>query len=194
MRPVKYHSGICTIIALIFFICGFSCATSGDKIKQAGEIPILGQPCLEGAYATIDECAEKWCCQTNEACNGSPECREARSLFFATRAGRNYKAFTQVLTLPGLGDWMRNFSCLNMYCGTPYLGHDAGERCLMVKCREVTAACFANPDCYAIKYCVIDKAGSRRECIERYPKGRADYEKWTECGVSSGCFSLIGTP
>ena len=63
----------------------------------------------------------------------------------------------------------------------------------MEKCREVTATCFANPDCYAIKYCVIDKVGSRAECMERYPKGKADFEMWSTCGVSTGCFSLIGT-
>ena len=195
MTVTEYCFGICSaIIAMIFLTCGSASQASAEEMKQAREIPILGQSCVGGTSMTIDECAEKWCCKTNEACSSNAECREARSQFFATRAGRSYKAFTQLLKLPGLRDWMRNFSCLSIYCGKSYLGHDAGERCLMEKCTEVTSTCFANPDCYAIKYCVIDKAGSRAECMERYPKGRADYEMWTACGSSTGCFSLIGTP
>ena len=195
MKIEKYLIGICrAVISLIFLICCSALTASTEEMKQPGGIPILGQLCAGGTSTTIDECAEKWCCKTNEICRNNAQCREVRSQFFATRAGRGYQAFTQLLTLPGLLDWMRNFSCLNIYCGKSYLGHDAGERCLMEKCKEVTATCFANPDCYAIKYCVIDQVGSRVECMDRYPKGRADYEMWSACGSSTGCFALIGKP
>jgi hypothetical protein len=195
MRETGYRFIIYKVImAHIMFICIFALPGFAEEMKQSGEVPILGQPCAGVSHATIDECAEKWCCKTNESCSSNAECREARRQFFATRAGRSYKAFTQLLALSGLHDWMRNFSCLNVNCGTPYLGHDAGERCLMEECREVTSKCFASSDCYAIKYCVIDKVGSRTQCMERYPKGRADYEMWTACGSSTGCFALSGPP
>lgn len=195
MKVKEYCFSIALIMfALFFFISGSTLPTSADEMKKSGQLPILGQSCAGGTHTTITECAAAWCCKTNDICNSNPECRDARSQFFSTRAGRSYKAFIPLLKLPGLNDWMRNFSCLNIYCGKPYLGHDAGERCLMEKRREVTATCFANPDCYAIKYCVIDKVGSRAECMERYPKGKTDFEMWSTCGVSTGCFSLIGTP
>jgi hypothetical protein len=139
-------------------------------------------------------CARDHCPDLNRACESSPACQEARACFFQNRAYRSYQATLKCRELPGFDLWMQAWSCQFIHCGPKFMGIDAGERCLTEKCAEVTQRCFGNPECFALKYCLIDKAGTYEECAAKHPQGKADHDAWTACGRNTGCFALIGTP
>ncbi len=151
---------------------------------------ILNQPCSLGNVTDFNTCTNSYCCQTNAACNNDPDCVAAARCFQQNGGMRGYGGISNCYQLPGAEKYMQNFACRFQHCGQ-FMTINAGELCLTEKCANVTAACFSNPDCFALKFCIVDKAGTPVECRQRHPEGIPDFDRWTACGNETGCYALM---
>ena len=151
---------------------------------------LLNQACTAGNVTNFNTCTESHCCETNSACNDDPDCTTAAQCFMNNGGMRGYGGISNCYQLPGAEKYMQNFACRFQYCGQ-YMTLNEGELCLTEKCAEATAACFSNPDCFALKFCIVDHAGTPAECRQRHPEGIADFERWSSCGNETGCYALM---
>ncbi len=179
------------LLTLVVLLWGFPASAFAEE----GSLPPTQLAQQTGdRISGLSACARNHCPDLNRACESSPACQEARAYFFQIQAFRSYQGILKCRELPGFALWMQSWSSQFIHCGSQFMGIDAGERCLTEKCAEVTRKCFGNPECFALKYCLIDKAGTYEECAAKHPQGKTDHDAWTGCGRSTGCFALIGTP
>jgi len=151
---------------------------------------IFNQVCAVGNVTDFNTCTNSYCCQTNAACNSNPDCVAAAQCFQQHGGMRGYGAISNCYQLPGAEKYMQNFACRFQYCGQ-FMTLNEGELCLTEKCAEVTAACFSDPDCFSLKFCIVDQAGTPAECRQRHPEGIQAFERWTACGNETGCYALM---
>ncbi|MFZ5818888.1 MAG: hypothetical protein ACOYYJ_03215 [Chloroflexota bacterium] len=151
---------------------------------------IFNQACAVGSVTNFNACTDSYCCETNAACNNDLDCVAAAQCFQQNGGMRGYGGISNCYQMPGAEKYMQNFACRFQYCGQ-FMTLNEGELCLTEKCAEVTAACFSNPDCFALKFCIVDQAGTPAECRQRHPEGIPDFERWTACGNETGCFALM---
>jgi hypothetical protein len=151
---------------------------------------VFNQACTVGNVTDFNTCTHSYCCQTNAACNNDPDCVAAAQCFQQHGGMRGYGGISNCYQLPGAEKYMQNFACRFQYCGQ-FMTLNAGELCLTEKCAQVTAACFSDPNCFALKFCIVDQAGTPAECRQRHPEGIQAFDRWTACGNETGCFALM---
>lgn len=151
---------------------------------------ILQQSCTSSAITDFTSCTATHCCKTNAECENDPECQATARCFMENGGMRGYGGISHCYKMPGASKYMQNFACRFQYCGQ-FMTLNQGELCLTEKCAQETAACFSNPYCFALKFCIVDKAGTFAECRQLYPEGVADFDRWSACGQETGCYALM---
>lgn len=163
---------------------------SPTRVALTDPSALLGQQCLDTSHSSFQTCTTAYCCETSVACSADPNCAEAERCFQQNGGMRGYGGISACYTLPGATMYMRLFACRFQYCGQ-YMTLNTGELCLTEACPLETAGCFSNPDCFALKFCIVDGIGSRADCSAIYPAGVADFDRWNNCGTQSGCFAQM---
>lgn len=175
------------------------------KVPPPSAVDVLAQTC-GGSTETNEcfKCEDLSCCQTFQECVDEPECKQQlQPCLVGCKDQPDYdacKAACYEAHPKGVKGWARRQTCLLARCGVACNSGAPLDPCVecttVTKCRDATARCTADQDCFLLDACVTSCQVKDDACIAGCKakfsnQAGALFDAFLACAVTS-CLDVCG--